>query len=656
MRICFVVKFPPTQGGVAVRAALLARALVRRGHEVHVVTNAFEVADTYRIAGAAAATSVTVVPLTPPTTAMRHIPQTDATVSRLAGAAARVIRAHDCEVVYSNYLEPCGVAAHLASLWTGVPHVLRSAGTDRNRLMNHGDLQTTYKEALLGAAAIVAAPGPLPGLGVDRSRFTGAVQPVVPTELFHPGAAPLDLAALAAGAAAGGTDLPDPARLGDGTPVIGYYGKANARTGLRHLVEAMALMTGPRPYVAALVGGSVPAELRARIDALGLTDRFWLLPFVPVEHVPGYLRACTAVALLEHDFPIRQHIPTKLRECFATGTAAIATRELIRKESTGDRAEHGRNLYVVADPTDHAGLAGLLGRVCADPAGAARVGAAGQDLLDGETDLDAWADRYAGIFQDAARRGGRSTDPAADGPAPEELRLLLPLTAELLGAGFDEEYTRFAQEERTRSAAALRHPSAARALVTTAAAFARHVQEHGPALRPGIPAVLWRIQAAAAWLGLDLGHHLGTPYLPPPAPRDGGAPAPGPVRSGQLRLLRLDAAELAAAVSVEGLPRVREAVDTWLAAPGGTPDGEDGLCLLLQRLPNLETRVYRIGRAVEGCLRLADGSTDAATVADRLGARPEAVARLLAELAERGLVQLDAAPSPVPPADPDVLL
>ncbi|WP_328972501.1 glycosyltransferase family 4 protein [Streptomyces sp. NBC_00239] len=656
MRICFVVKFPPTQGGVALRAALLAGELARLGHEIHVVTNAFEVADAYRIRDStAAATSVTVVPLDAPDLTMRHIPQTDATVSRLAGEAARVIREADCEVVYSNYLEPCGVAAHIASLWTGVPHVVRSAGTDRVRLMNHVNLQHTYKEVFLGAAAIVAAPAALPGLGVERSRFTGVIQPVVPADLFRSTAAPLELAELAAAARDSGSELPDPARLADGRPVIGYYGKANSKTGLRHLVEALPLLPEPRPNVVALVGESVPTELRRRIGELDLSRRIWLLPFIPGHQVPGFLRACTAVALLEHDFPIRQHIPTKLRECFATGTAAVATRELIGKEESRNLAVHGENLYAVEDPTDREALARVLAEAVANPTRTRAVGANGRQLLTGETDLTAWSERYAELFQAAARRGGRSTTKRADTQShpvdPEEVRLLLPLLAELLGPDFEREFTEFVQD----GGAGRMSGSPARDTVLAAMAFAHHFALTGPQRRPEVVPLLWRAQAAFAWLTLDAGHHRGTAYFPGLPPSPGRPSAEGfPVRSGYVRLLHLPADELRSALATgpaSELPRLREALATWSRSD---ESGPDGLRLLLHRLPNLETRTYRLGRTAEECIRLADGSTPLQKIAATVGAPVEAVGRLLGELAGRQAVRFLPEPTARAAALPDL--
>lgn len=49
LRICIVGKYPPIEGGVSASTYWLAYGLAARGHEVHVVTNADEVEDRYRI-------------------------------------------------------------------------------------------------------------------------------------------------------------------------------------------------------------------------------------------------------------------------------------------------------------------------------------------------------------------------------------------------------------------------------------------------------------------------------------------------------------------------------------------------------------------------------------------------------------------------------
>ena len=49
MRLCYISKYPPVQGGVSRQNFWMARALADRGIEVHLVTNAPEVEEGFRI-------------------------------------------------------------------------------------------------------------------------------------------------------------------------------------------------------------------------------------------------------------------------------------------------------------------------------------------------------------------------------------------------------------------------------------------------------------------------------------------------------------------------------------------------------------------------------------------------------------------------------
>jgi hypothetical protein len=76
------------------------------------------------------------------------IPIGNPTVTRLATMATDIIRKHDCKIIYSYYLEPNAMAAHPASAWTGVPYLVKHAGSDLDRLLPLDDLKTAYLEVL----------------------------------------------------------------------------------------------------------------------------------------------------------------------------------------------------------------------------------------------------------------------------------------------------------------------------------------------------------------------------------------------------------------------------------------------------------------------------------------------------------------------------
>src|SRR4029078_13464547 len=85
--------------------------------------------------------SATVPWTDPPDPSQFHIPMSSPSGSKLASIAAGVHAAHPFDVIFSHYLEPYGVAGHLAAQMTGAPHVVRMAGSDAGRLWHHTQLE-----------------------------------------------------------------------------------------------------------------------------------------------------------------------------------------------------------------------------------------------------------------------------------------------------------------------------------------------------------------------------------------------------------------------------------------------------------------------------------------------------------------------------------
>src|SRR5262249_24403155 len=131
--------------------------------------------------------------------AQAHIPQSSAFVTKLATLAARAHAERPFDVIYSHYLEPYGIAGHLAAQMTGVPHVVRMAGSDAGRLWLHPQFELLYDHVLRSGERRVAT-GPVAertaarGVAPDRIAAGGAF--VIPEHLFTPEGPPLDLAAL----------------------------------------------------------------------------------------------------------------------------------------------------------------------------------------------------------------------------------------------------------------------------------------------------------------------------------------------------------------------------------------------------------------------------------------------------------------------------
>ncbi|MDI6103349.1 glycosyltransferase [Actinoplanes sp. NEAU-A12] len=419
MRICFVGKYPPIEGGVSTSTYWMVRGLAQLGHDVHVVTNAGEVEDAYRMtfedddapwyqpAFPPPGGRVVVRSVQPfSRVSMRHIPSANPYVSRLAAAATDVVRANDCDVVLAYYLEPYAVAASMAATWTGRPLIIRHAGSDLDRLFRIPDLATTYREVLTRADAVVTRRPLLArfrGLGVPVERLYEAPAYAVPREVFHPAVAPLDLPIA-------------------GTPTIGIYGKVGGPKGTLDLIDALGRLAreGLDFHVAAMIGSGQARRLESAVRDAGITGRVHVLPLLPNWKVPRFIRACTAVCFLERDFPVVIHGPIVPREVLACGTCLVLSGEIAAKQRRTDLV-HGENVLLVDDPKNREDLAATLRRVITRPAEAAAIGARAAGLPDGDTDHS----RYVRSWEKILLEVLNGVPPAAR-PADAAMDLLPP--------------------------------------------------------------------------------------------------------------------------------------------------------------------------------------------------------------------------------------
>jgi glycosyltransferase involved in cell wall biosynthesis len=398
MRICIVGKFPPVQGGVSMRTYWNAHRLAAHGHEVHVVTNAKEVsapfrmlmrADDWRRCEATYGTGSVTVHWTDPVGPMQfYIPMANPFVSKLAGTAARIHSACPFDVVLSHYMEPYGVAGHLIAEITGVPHVVRMAGSDAGRLWPQPQFEFLYDHILRCAAAVIASGATADravshGVAPERIAVSGGF--LVPEELFTPKGAALDLTKLRMQVAA------DPASsdqlwgefAGD-RPYFGVCGKLGDEKGTFALLAALERLKrmGIEVGLVALAHGETDVENRFRTTALelGVTDRILQIPFMPHWRIPEFLRGCLAVCCLEQDFSIPQHRPMIPREVLLCGTCLVGSTEVIRKLPFYERLPHGYGCVAVENVDDVDTLAVRLAAIAHEPELAAAVGARGSSF------------------------------------------------------------------------------------------------------------------------------------------------------------------------------------------------------------------------------------------------------------------------------------
>lgn len=654
MRVCAIVKYPPIQGGVSAQSYWLCRALAEAGHDVHVVTNAEEVEEDYRLALTAddrgwlepafAGGRVRVHRTEPISQAFTHVPQSNPFAGKLAGLATEVVREHGCEVIFSYYLEPYGVAAHLCSSWTGVPYVVRNAGSDLGRLMHRGGLGTAYREVFRRADGVCASnPYPMIGLGVRPDRLYPGPRPSLVSKCFHPGVEPLDLNAhLAEVARSHPALVPNQRPLDPALPVIGVYGKMGVAKGSFDLLAALGALRreGLRFNFVALTRGRKMSIYLKAIEDQGLADVTWVLPFVAHWKVGRFLRACRAVCFLERDFPIAFHTPTVPREVLASGTCLILSGEIAAKQALRDRLVSGENVLIVPDPRVCADLAAALRQAIEDPVGAEAIGRRGAALLAGAEELDLGA-AYGRLLADviARRRGEPSAFSAAErGLAAnrgEALRRMTPALIKVLGGGAEAAVEAFLEAR----------PAAPAGPFEDAADFCRWVEAARGGADPAL-ADAARFTGLLVWMGGILPEEEARPPFDRPDLGEARRASGGPGAVGGLaplctRWLRVE--RFSALPPSLGSPSE--------APPGPDPGGE--VIYAFHKRQNANGHHFRINAWTAELLRRCDGARTLEALIDEhrgRSARPaeevrRAVTEAIVRLHREGIVALvDPAP------------
>lgn len=649
MRVCAVVKYPPIQGGVSARCFWTAHALAALGHQVDVVTNAGEVEADYRLwippedRGLLNATydnggRVTVVSTGLRPRELMHIPQSDPFVTKLSGLATEQIRREDCDMVFSYYYEPYGMSAGLASLWTGVPHVVQHAGSDRGRLMQHPELSTAYREMLRRAAVVVTPDPAFEGLGVPGERMVRAPGAFLPRRYFTPAAEPLDVQELIA-RLAGHPMVSNTARWRPDVPPLGVLGKAGEVKGSYDLISALARLRERHEdfNLLAMVAGRDRTRFLSEAAKAGISDRTWTLPLLPHWRVPGFLRACTAVCHLERGFPIAAHRPGIPQEILACGVCAVLSREVADKQMRHEELRDGESAFIVEDPTDREELAGTLRRILRDPGTAAAVGARGTSLVSA-LDEHGLGTGYESVLRRATEAAHGTPHRPADAAAPPAD------TAVPLPAGHPPTAATPHEHRAAVRAFLLRHaPATLRAfpgLVEEALGTAAAQRTSGPGGvahdAHGTMELLWTAVSVSGdgawspearmlcferdllWLAVDLEGPAGIPQFPraclPTTPDGSRGELAVPVRSNWLRIAEHPRwVESAVAAAARG------------QSPGAVSDGP-AVCApyVFHKRGDLSPHVFRVNAATRALLELCDGSRTVADVrrAVTRGSRP----------------------------------
>lgn len=289
MKICIVSKFPPIEGGIASRTYWQVRQLLEEGHEVTVVTNSGATEREYCVEGCQehlrGLTERYQLELHDVCgEAPWHIPSGPDHLERLLSVLLSVLSRKSFAVIESGYLVPYGIAAGLASMFTGIPHVVRHGGSDLAKFLPHPQYGELLTRILRQAEKVITDEHSEPLL-----RSSGAITELAPvyepdSKLFAP------------------RHTPRSAEV----PVYAYIGKINyywKRRGLDKLIEWYGASS--TNVALRIVGqGAGRAGFEHWMAAQGLSNPVSVEPFVPPWRVPDLLAAVDGVFCLSAGDPI----------------------------------------------------------------------------------------------------------------------------------------------------------------------------------------------------------------------------------------------------------------------------------------------------------------------------------------------------------------
>jgi glycosyltransferase involved in cell wall biosynthesis len=385
MKIGIFGKFPPIEGGVSMRTFWAAHGLAKLGHTVHVATNAKEVGPAFRMymreqdwaqcEAQYGAGSVKVHWTDGYPGRQWHIPQGVPYVTKLASIGLELAQSGEIDIIYSYYAEPYCVAGHIVAQATGLPHVVRTAGSDAGRLWSLPQFAACYGHVFKSAAAVLCGPtvaAKMIAAGVAPSRLAFDPEPVRLQELFTPEGPELDVDLLQQQV------LSDPdahcrgSLFGTFDPslkYIGIYGKLGKSKGTYSLLEAFKRLNaaGVRAGLLVMARERSDGAFRERLQADGLEAVVCQLPFLPHWRVPEFIRSCVAVCCLEQDFPISFHTPAVAREVITCGGCLIGSKEILQKLPAVRELMSAQGCIAVLDVHRADDLAGKLAWVLDHP-------------------------------------------------------------------------------------------------------------------------------------------------------------------------------------------------------------------------------------------------------------------------------------------------
>ena len=352
MNICIISKYPPIEGGVSSHTYWMARELGKRGHKVYVVTNSWEVEGEYRETinredmhlfepKNVQVFSTSKEFWSPKGTSISPILKSDYYTEKLISLALNVADKCKIDIIYSHYLLPYGVVAFVVKQITGIPFILRHAGSDMGKLFFSRSLQSLFIKVIESADKFICSRGNQIMLRKKNVNFREASLKYnfsINTDFFNPNIPPYDLTSF----------MKD-----KNAPILSYFGKVSELKKTYAFLKAASELKNKKFYILLVVGGgSQLVEVKKFVKSLNLSDKVIYLPFQAPWKIPSIMKASYCVVNPESFengiFPKGTHYPKIANEAMACGKCVLIGRGVAIKGSY-KHLIHGKD-YININP------------------------------------------------------------------------------------------------------------------------------------------------------------------------------------------------------------------------------------------------------------------------------------------------------------------
>jgi glycosyltransferase involved in cell wall biosynthesis len=355
LKIAFITKYPPIHGGTSAQMYRLIKGLGSKGHEVHVITNAWEVEDGYH-------TEIypedlehfqppnVYVHSTNPFLKARFIPYSNLYTPKLANLAIEVVNRCQCDLIDSTYILPYVLAGYYCKMFTGKPQIARHASSDINNLWFHPDYKTIFTEVLKRVDGVVTPP-------VDRERFTAIGlandriftyrKPFISYKSFSPDTKPFDFAEKIK-------------NFDKNSFLVTYFGKIGEFKGTFRFLEAAARIKDENYTLLFVVQRGKRLKMLLRlVDKLGLREKVKIMRSVPPWRIGEIMAGSDLIVKPEYNFPL-PHSPLIPYEAMIMGRPVMITTDLNKNMYAA--VVDGKNGFT-CDPGDPDSFAGKLKKI-----------------------------------------------------------------------------------------------------------------------------------------------------------------------------------------------------------------------------------------------------------------------------------------------------